>query len=110
VDVGTRPKALGSKINGNDYIRTNGYGTWGILRIWSSDIYHMGDITIVNMEYYNINIATKINNFFKRVKSHYYNTLAILHKSKDRELNALIIGQIIVLSVLGLIILGIKIF
>jgi len=62
------------------------------------------------MDKFNIDKSIKINNFFKRVKSKYYGLLAILQNSKDRELNALIIGQIIVLGILGLIILGIKIF
>ena len=62
------------------------------------------------MDKFNIEKSIKINNFFKRVKSKYYGLLALLQSSKDRELNALIIGQIIVLGILGLIILGIKIF
>ena len=62
------------------------------------------------MDKFNIEKSIKINNFFKRVKTQYYTLLAILQNSKDKELNALIIGQLIVITILGLIILGIKIF
>ena len=62
------------------------------------------------MDKFNIEKSIKINNFFKRVKSKYYGLLAILQSSKDKELNALIIGQMIVITILGLIVLGIKIF
>ena len=62
------------------------------------------------MDKFNIEKSIKINNFFKRVKTLPYRLLATLHRSKDRELNALIIGQMIVITILGLIVLGIKIF
>ena len=62
------------------------------------------------MDKFNIDKSIKINNFFKRVNNKYYGLLALLQSSKDKELNALIIGQLIVITILGLIILGIKIF
>jgi len=69
----------------------------------------MGDITIVSMDKFNIEVSMKINNFFKRVKSLYYGLLAILHNSKDRDLNSLIIAQIIVILMLVILILIINI-
>ena len=61
------------------------------------------------MDYFNIEISQRIHNFFKRVKSHYYNTLAIIQNSKDRDLNSLIVAQIIVILMLVIMILIINI-
>ena len=69
----------------------------------------MGDITILSMEKFNIEVAMKIHNFFKRVKSHYYNALALLHNSKDKDLNSLIVAQIIVILMLVILLLIVNI-
>lgn len=71
----------------------------------------MGTIRYIgeNMEYFNIKISQKINNFFKRIKSKYYGLLAIIQNSKDRDLNSLIIAQIIVILMLVVLILIINI-
>jgi len=61
------------------------------------------------MDYFNIEVSMKINNFFKRVKSLYYNVLAILLNSKDRDLNSLIIAQIIVILMLVILLLIVNI-
>ena len=61
------------------------------------------------MDYFNINKSIKINNFFKRIKSKYYGLLAILQNSKDRDLNSLIIAQIIVILMLVILLLIINI-
>ena len=61
------------------------------------------------MDYFNIEVSMKINNFFKRVKSYYYESLAILLNSKDKDLNSLIIAQIIVILMLLILILIINI-
>ena len=61
------------------------------------------------MEYFNIMISQKIHNFFKRVKSKYYGLLAILQSSQDRDLNSLIVAQIIVILMLVILLLIINI-
>ena len=61
------------------------------------------------MDKFDIDKSIKINNFFKRVKSLYYNTLAILLNSKDKDLNSLIIAQIIVILMLVILLLIVNI-
>ena len=61
------------------------------------------------MDKFDINKSMKINNFFKRIKSNWYSVLAMLQRSKDKDLNSLIIAQIIVILMLIILILVINI-
>ena len=61
------------------------------------------------MDKFDIEKSIKINNFFKRIKSKWYGLLAILQSSQDRDLNSLIVAQIIVILMLVILLLIINI-
>ena len=62
------------------------------------------------MDYFDIKKTQQIDKFQKKWKSNYYAFLVQLQKSKDKELNAILIGQLIVIWILCMIMLALWIF